>query len=262
MRTIVGFALVLLVLAGVVGAAALSGNSDDEGPAAADGSGAVATALAGLPADARVGIAGGSPDDVAADQDFDLVRSVADLEASDLTDLVLTVSAPDAVRAWAKDNAVEVARDGGDGMTLYALAGEAASPTTVGPPLPSTTADPEPPSTTTTDSVATTTTTTAAVTTTVAPSTTTTVPEDTVDEPAPPADPPRATGDTVEVRSGDSFWSIAEDHLADDLGRAPSDAEIVTYWSQLIDANADHLADPGNPDLIHAGQVFALPPLG
>ena len=33
------------------------------------------------------------------------------------------------------------------------------------------------------------------------------------------------------------------------------------YWRVLIEANRDHLAVPGEPDLIYPGQVFTLPPV-
>lgn len=62
-----------------------------------------------------------------------------------------------------------------------------------------------------------------------------------------------------EVRSGESFWSIAEQMLASVWGRAPSDAEVVPYWRELIAMNRDRLVDPDDPDLIHPGQRFVLP---
>ena len=61
------------------------------------------------------------------------------------------------------------------------------------------------------------------------------------------------------VRPGQCFWSIADDVLTDKWDRPPTDAEIVPYWRRLIEANRDRLSDPHNPDLIFAGQVFALP---
>ncbi len=64
------------------------------------------------------------------------------------------------------------------------------------------------------------------------------------------------------VRPGDHFWSIAEETLADAWGRtALSDAEIATYWRELVDANRDRLVEPGNPDLIWPDQEFVLPPV-
>gem|GEM_PF-1038036 len=84
---------------------------------------------------------------------------------------------------------------------------------------------------------------------------------------APPAAAPQvspatttpASDATWTVRSGQCFWSIAESELSRAWGRRPTAAEIVPYWHRLIEANRSALADPGNADLIFAGQVFALP---
>lgn len=62
-----------------------------------------------------------------------------------------------------------------------------------------------------------------------------------------------------QVQPGDHFWHIAEETLASSWGRAPTDAEVVPYWNQVIEANRGALVDPGNPDLIHPGQTFVLP---
>jgi len=64
---------------------------------------------------------------------------------------------------------------------------------------------------------------------------------------------------TWTVAPGDHLWSIAERVLERELGRAPSEAEVVPYWHALIDANRAVFADPQNPDLIFAGQVLTLP---
>ena len=66
---------------------------------------------------------------------------------------------------------------------------------------------------------------------------------------------------TWTVARGDSFWSMAEQTLGHAWKRAPTAAEVVPYWSRLVDANRSRLADPARPDLIFAGQVFVvLPP--
>jgi len=66
--------------------------------------------------------------------------------------------------------------------------------------------------------------------------------------------------ETTEVRPGDSFWSLAEEHLEDVWGRRNlTDAEIVPYWKTLIDANRAELTDPGNPDLLLPGQRLTVP---
>ena len=64
------------------------------------------------------------------------------------------------------------------------------------------------------------------------------------------------------VQPGDSFWRIAEQQLAQQLGAPPTTAAITTYWVQLVDRNADRLVEAGNPDLLHPGQVLVLPGTG
>jgi hypothetical protein len=63
------------------------------------------------------------------------------------------------------------------------------------------------------------------------------------------------------VTSGEHLWAIAAATLADELGRAPSEGEVVPYWQQLIATNRDVLADPANPDLLFPGQLLTLPPV-
>lgn len=65
----------------------------------------------------------------------------------------------------------------------------------------------------------------------------------------------------ITVAVGDHFWSLAEDQLTAALGRPPTDSEIVPYWRDLIDANADRLVEPGNPNLIYPGQRLLTPRL-
>ena len=64
---------------------------------------------------------------------------------------------------------------------------------------------------------------------------------------------------TWTVRPGDHLWHIAHDTVAARLGHAPTDAQVIPYWEQLIKANLARLVDPENPDLIFPGQVFTLP---
>lgn len=68
-----------------------------------------------------------------------------------------------------------------------------------------------------------------------------------------------AAAGTHVVVSGESFWSIARELLAVELGRAPTDAEVVPVWRRLIEANHDRLVVPGEPDLIFPGQQLVLP---
>jgi nucleoid-associated protein YgaU len=58
------------------------------------------------------------------------------------------------------------------------------------------------------------------------------------------------------VQPGESFWSKAEE-----MRGGVSEAAVIGYWLDLIDANRDRLVRPGDPDLILPGQVFTLPPM-
>lgn len=73
---------------------------------------------------------------------------------------------------------------------------------------------------------------------------------------------PRAAvnADAWVVQPGDHLWHIAVSTLATTLGHAPSEAETVSYWTQLIETNRSRLVDPNNPDLILPEQIFELPP--
>lgn len=71
--------------------------------------------------------------------------------------------------------------------------------------------------------------------------------------PAPIAPPP----DEVRVAPGDSFWTLAEEAVADHGHGGSVDA----YWRRLIAANRHRLVDPATPDLLYPGQVLVLPPL-
>ena len=67
---------------------------------------------------------------------------------------------------------------------------------------------------------------------------------------------------TWTVKSGESFWVIATETLADEWGVSDlTDTEIVSYWEPLIAANQDRLVDPGNPDLLLPDQELVLPPI-
>lgn len=75
-----------------------------------------------------------------------------------------------------------------------------------------------------------------------------------------PTAPLPATDGTWTIGPGESFWSVARDHLTDAWGRVPDDAEVDPYWRALIAANPD--ASPtGDPDLVYAGTVLLLPPV-
>jgi len=66
---------------------------------------------------------------------------------------------------------------------------------------------------------------------------------------------------TITVAEGDSFWSIAVDlATAATAGRTPTEAEVVTVWASVVDANRDRLVEPGNPDLLLVGQTLDVGP--
>ena len=67
---------------------------------------------------------------------------------------------------------------------------------------------------------------------------------------------------TVSIERGDSLWSVSEDRLEEDLGRDAADPEIAPYWREVVDANLDRFVQPGDPNLVHVGQVLDLPPTG
>lgn len=62
------------------------------------------------------------------------------------------------------------------------------------------------------------------------------------------------------VRPGDHLWAVAEQVLAEEWERAPTDAEVDPYWRAVVERNRPVLRDPGNPDLVFPGQVLAVPP--
>ena len=74
-----------------------------------------------------------------------------------------------------------------------------------------------------------------------------------------PAPTPPIVSREVQVRAGDSLWSLAEAAVVAVGGEPRSEAEVAQYWARLIELNRDRLAVPDNPDLIYPGQVFALP---
>jgi hypothetical protein len=86
------------------------------------------------------------------------------------------------------------------------------------------------------------------------------VPTMSATRPAPtPRPPPAEPGGTHTVRAGESFWSIADDlERLRAEGGEPALPVVVVTWQRLVDANADRLVDPGNPDLLHVGQVIDL----
>jgi nucleoid-associated protein YgaU len=76
--------------------------------------------------------------------------------------------------------------------------------------------------------------------------------------PAPATRDRTAAPPSWTVASGDSFWSIAAETLAQ-AGEAPTDRRVIGYWRRVVEANRGRLLDPGNPDLLVPGQELVLP---
>lgn len=64
-----------------------------------------------------------------------------------------------------------------------------------------------------------------------------------------------AAGATHTVRTGEHFWSIAQQVVAD----RGVDVAVGQYWRLLVEANRSRLVDPDDPDLLYPGQVLVLP---
>lgn len=65
---------------------------------------------------------------------------------------------------------------------------------------------------------------------------------------------------TWTLRPGDHLWRVAEETLAREWERRPSDRETAAYWRVVIERNRAGLPDPANPDLVFPGGVITLPP--
>ncbi len=83
----------------------------------------------------------------------------------------------------------------------------------------------------------------------------------TLDVVGPPTEEEAAPPTTWTAAPGDHLWHVAEATLAQEWGRPPTDAEVAPYWTAVVEANRGVLVDPANPDLIHPGQTFRLPPV-
>jgi hypothetical protein len=155
------------------------------------------------------------------------------------------------------DGALACSLAAGAPLLLAAPSAARTSPTTAAPPVVYVAPNGEviisPPTTSTTTP---TTNTTAPTTTTT---TTTPAPRPVASQPAPspappPSPPPPHTGETTHVVvAGDNLWTIAAARLG--THRA---ADIAPYWRRVVERNRPTLRS-GDPNLIHPGELVALP---
>jgi len=62
------------------------------------------------------------------------------------------------------------------------------------------------------------------------------------------------------VEAGDNLWAIAVAQLDIRGGDSATTADIADYWRRLIAAN-EHSLRSGDPNLIYAGEIVAIPPI-
>ena len=75
----------------------------------------------------------------------------------------------------------------------------------------------------------------------------------------PHPEPASADADAWVVQPGESFWSIAAEHLADVNGHPVSEREVASYWREVVELNRSRLVNPNDADLLFTGQVIELP---
>ncbi len=66
-----------------------------------------------------------------------------------------------------------------------------------------------------------------------------------------------AGSDRHRVGSGDSMWTMAENRVADQLGRQGTEAEVASYWADVVASNQD--VSSGDVDMIYPGEMLAMP---
>jgi hypothetical protein len=65
-----------------------------------------------------------------------------------------------------------------------------------------------------------------------------------------------AGNDLQRVDSGDSMWTMAENRVADQLGRPGTEAEVASYWVDVVASNRDVLS--GDVDMIYPGEMLDM----
>ena len=74
-----------------------------------------------------------------------------------------------------------------------------------------------------------------------------------------PSELPVGSNGSYEVVRGDSYWRIADHHLADTFGREPTPHEVFEYVDELMELNVPRLGHR-DPALIHPGEVIVYTP--
>lgn len=63
----------------------------------------------------------------------------------------------------------------------------------------------------------------------------------------------------VVVESGDSYWTIAAEHLRARLDREPTDAQVHALTALLVEHNWERLGTLDDPVMVHAGDTVMVP---
>ena len=66
------------------------------------------------------------------------------------------------------------------------------------------------------------------------------------------------TADNYVVVAGDNLWRVAANQIREAGRGEATEAMVVMYWRQLIDANVGSLRS-GDPNLIYPGEILTLP---
>ena len=81
----------------------------------------------------------------------------------------------------------------------------------------------------------------------------------TADAPTRPVERPGSGLAPWVIRPGEHLWLVAEGTMTDGRRRSVDVGAVARYHRALLDANADTLPVPGNPDLVFPGTVVVRP---
>ena len=68
---------------------------------------------------------------------------------------------------------------------------------------------------------------------------------------------PLAESDLHRVDSGDSMWTMAENQIAEQLGRPGTEVEVASYWVDVVASNQG--VSSGDVDMIYPDEMLAMP---